>query len=109
MLKDKKGISLIVLVLIAVIVIVVGAVSVILVINGNTNINNDKNGSLLNDLIVKNDESTISGEISIKAVKNAKETDASKFDYQEVESGISITDYTGEDEIVVIPKTIMLI
>jgi len=39
-------------------------------------------------------------------VKNAPVTDASKFEYEEVEGGISITDYTGDDEIVVIPEII---
>lgn len=42
----------------------------------------------------------------VEAVKSASETDASMFQYEEVEGGIAITDYTGEDEIVVIPKQI---
>lgn len=42
----------------------------------------------------------------VEAVKSAPETDASMFQYEEIDGGISITDYTGEDAIVVIPEKI---
>lgn len=45
-------------------------------------------------------------ELTVDAVKNAKETDASLFEYEDVDGGVSITGFNGEDEIVVIPETI---
>ena len=45
-------------------------------------------------------------EITVEDVENAAVTEMSKFNYREVEDGIAITSYNGEDEIVVIPDTI---
>lgn len=42
--------------------------------------------------------------VGINAVKNARETASSSFAYKELENGVSITNYTGKDEIVVIPN-----
>lgn len=53
MLKNQKGISLIVLVLIAVVVIVIGAVSIVLVIN---NSNNDNNTNSSQDVEINNNK-----------------------------------------------------
>ena len=53
-----------------------------------------------------NDKSSDSSKITVEDVKNAKETDASLFEYKEVEGGIAITGFTGEDKIVVIPDSI---
>lgn len=112
MFKNKKGIGLIPLILIIVLVLVIGTVAIVLVLNKDDSseestdktistsnkINSDKN----ND---KN-ESDNNGKITISSVKKAKETDASKFDYIEIDGGVSITDYSGKDEIVVIPEKI---
>lgn len=115
MLKNQKGISLIILVLIILLVIVIGTVSIVLIMNNNSesnngtpNLNSNKNNASLNNPVVDNnrDKSTTNENITINTVKNAKETDSSKFEYEEVEGGISITDYNGNDEIVVIPETI---
>lgn len=46
------------------------------------------------------------GSLSVDSVKNSKETDASLFEYTEVDGGISITRFKGSDEIVVIPSSI---
>ena len=68
--------------------------------------NNSGDNNSTNNSTVENNNSTTTSEITIDSVKNAKVTDASKFDYREVEGGIAITDYEGTDEIVVIPETI---
>ena len=47
-----------------------------------------------------------SGKITVDTVSNAPETDASEFDYWEVDGGVSITEYFGEAAIVVIPEQI---
>lgn len=64
--------------------------------------NTDKISTITNNK--KNSNNT--DEISIADVKNAPQTDASLFDYEDVEGGISITDYKGDDRIVVIPQSI---
>ena len=74
---------------------------------GNKENNNGDNNSTNNPTVENNNnDSTTNSEITIDSVKNAKVTDASKFDYREVEGGIAITDYVGTDEIVVIPEII---
>lgn len=45
-------------------------------------------------------------EITVENIKKAKETNTTLFNYREVEGGISIIDYIGEDEIVIIPEKI---
>lgn len=61
-----------------------------------------------NDTTVSADENNnaANGSLTVDTVKNAKETDASLFEYEEVEGGVSITGFNGDDEIVVIPSTI---
>ncbi len=59
-----------------------------------------------NDTTVSADGTVTEGSMTIDTVKNAKETDASLFEYEEVEGGISITGFNGDDEIVVIPSAI---
>lgn len=54
----------------------------------------------------ENKNEASSGAITIDDVKKAKVTDSSKFEYENVDGGISITDYNGDDEIVVIPEKI---
>ena len=44
--------------------------------------------------------------VTIDTVKNAKETDATLFEYEEAEGGVSITGFNGSDEIVSIPQEI---
>ena len=74
---------------------------------GNKENNNGDNNSTNNPTVENNNnDSTSNSEITIDSVKNAKVTDASKFDYREVEGGIAITDYEGTDEVVVVPETI---
>ena len=74
---------------------------------GNKENNNGDNNSTNNPSVENNNnDSTTNSEITIDSVKNAKVTDASKFDYREVEGGIAITDYEGTDEVVVVPETI---
>ena len=74
---------------------------------GNKENNNGDNNSANNPTVENNNnDSATKGEITVETVKKAKVTDASKFEYREVEGGIAITDYEGNDEIVVIPETI---
>jgi len=51
-------------------------------------------------------DTVISTDLTLQAVKEATETDVSCFEYEEVEGGIAITYYEGNDEIVVIPEMI---
>lgn len=44
--------------------------------------------------------------ISIDSVKKAQETDPSLFEYDDVDGGVTITKYTGTDDVVSIPETI---
>lgn len=67
-----------------------------------TNTGNDITSSTNND----NDNDVVDIAITIDSVKNAKETDASLFEYEDVDGGISITKYNGNDEIVSIPNSI---
>lgn len=64
--------------------------------------NTDKISTITNDR--KNSNNT--DEISVADVKNASQTDATLFDYEDVEGGISITGFNGNDEIVVVPQSI---
>lgn len=66
-------------------------------------VNGDNDGT-----ITDNSDSDNSNEktVSIESVKKAKETDASLFKYEDVADGVSITGFTGSDEIVVIPLSI---
>ena len=52
------------------------------------------------------EETSAKTETTVDDVKKTKETAANLFDYDEVEGGISIKDYTGDDKIVVIPEKI---
>ena len=70
--------------------------------NNSTSTNSGTNNEINNN----QDESITSNNITIEKVKNTKETNSSLFSYVEVEGGISITDYTGTDEIVVVPEVI---
>jgi len=71
--------------------------------NNNTTSNNNGTNNEVNN---NQNESTTNGNITIEKVKNAKETNSALFSYVDVEGGISITDYTGTDEIVVVPEVI---
>ncbi len=61
-----------------------------------------------NDTTVSADENNnaANGSVTVDSVKNAKETDASLFEYEEIDGGIAITKYIGENEVVIIPSTI---
>lgn len=52
----------------------------------------------------KEKEEVSNSEVSLEMVKKAPETDESKFEYEEIDGGVVITKYLGEDKIVVIPK-----
>lgn len=54
----------------------------------------------------KKEENVSKGEVSLEAVKKASETDESDFEYEEIEGGVSISKYVGNDKIVVIPEEI---
>ena len=58
--------------------------------------------------VITNDkqEENVSNGITVEDVENAPVTDVSKFEYRDVENGIAITKYNGDDEIVVLPDTI---
>ena len=71
--------------------------------NDGTNTGNDITSSTNND---NKDNDIVNVSITIDSVKNAKETDASLFEYEDVEGGISITKYNGSDEIVSVPNSI---
>ena len=47
-----------------------------------------------------------SKETSLDDIENAPETDASKFEYKDVDGGVAITSFNGDDEVVVIPEKI---
>ena len=61
-----------------------------------------------NDTTVSADENNnaTNGSLTVDTVKNAQETAASLFEYEEVEGGVSITKYLGEDELIVVPSVI---
>jgi len=66
-----------------------------------------QNGS--NNVVTDNKEENntpINTELTVDAVKRAKETPASEFEYEDVEGGVAITGYNGKAEIVVIPEKI---
>lgn len=44
--------------------------------------------------------------LSVDYLKSAKETDVNLFEYYDYDDGVSITKFTGDDEIVVIPEKI---
>ena len=71
--------------------------------NDGTNTGNDITSSTNNDN--KNND-IVDVSITIDSVKNTKETDASLFEYEDVEGGISITGFNGSNEIVVVPEAI---
>ena len=52
------------------------------------------------------DEHPESQTVTLDTVKNAPETDASLFEYREVDGGIEITSFNGTDSIVAIPEQI---
>ena len=66
------------------------------------------NASAENSSVVSTEkkEDKPSNTFSAENVKKAKETEASLFEYVDVDGGISITRFNGEDEIVVIPSAI---
>lgn len=69
----------------------------------------DQNNKEPNDdktTITQKDELYSEREISIDDVRNAQETDASLFEYIEVDGGVSIIGFKGTEEIVVIPEKI---
>ncbi len=74
----------------------------------NTSKDNDPVQSGNNSTTTDNSDSGNHDEvtISIDSVKKAKETDASLFEYEDVDGGVSITGFNGSDEIVVIPQSI---
>ena len=47
-----------------------------------------------------------SKETSLDDIENAPETDASKFEYKDVDGGVAITSFNGDDEVVVTPEKI---
>ncbi|MCQ2455534.1 MAG: leucine-rich repeat domain-containing protein [Clostridia bacterium] len=71
---------------------------------GNGNNKKDRNNTTIAD--VSQDDNSKDMTISIESVKNAKETDASLFEYEDIDGGISITKYNGNNEIVCIPEKI---
>ena len=52
------------------------------------------------------DENLFNDKINVDMVKKASTTDESAFEYEEIDGGISITNYVGNSEIVVIPEKI---
>lgn len=67
----------------------------------------ENNGASVETAQKETEKTDQSGEeITVEAVKNAAESKGTDFEYEEVEGGISITDYNGTDEIVVIPEMI---
>ena len=68
--------------------------------------NNDTPGGSSVTESTDDKKDTPAASLSIDAVKKAKETDASLFEYTDVDGGVSITGFNGSDEIVVIPTAI---
>lgn len=54
----------------------------------------------------KTNSKVSSSEISVESIKAMPQTDPSLFEYEDIEGGISITNYTGQDEVVIIPEKI---
>lgn len=79
-----------------------------LVACGNTNDNSGAGDNADTSINSANEEKNgdHSNEVTVVDVENTSATAASKFDYREVDGGVAITDYTGEDKIVVIPDEI---
>jgi len=73
---------------------------------GRNNNSTSNNSGLNNGIDNTQNQQSTSSDITIESVKNAKETNFALFSYVDVDGGISITDYTGTDEIVVIPEVI---
>lgn len=76
--------------------------------NKNDMSNNEINldGDSTTELTSSNVENSSETTLSIDSVKKAKETDASLFEYIDVANGVSITGFSGDCEIVVIPNNI---
>ena len=80
----------------------------------NVTVNEDVNSSTNNTTVsVENDANDANdskdskdASWSIDFVKNAAETDGTLFEYTDVDGGISITGFEGDDEIIVIPSSI---
>ena len=87
--------------LIALLLVVVMVIS--LAACGDNGTTGDKNNTTASTNENINADNT---EITIETVKNAKETDASLFEYEEVDGGVSITGFNGTEKIVVIPSNI---
>lgn len=89
-------------------VVVVGIIVGISVMNSEPTQNEPiQNGG--NNVVTDNKEENntpINTELTVEAVKRAKETPASEFEYEDVEGGVAITGYNGKAEIVVIPEKI---
>ena len=85
-------------------VVVVGIIVGISVMNSEPTQNEPiQNGG--NNVVTDNKEENntqVNTELTVEAVKRAKETPASQFEYEDVEGGVAITGYNGKAEIVVI-------
>lgn len=94
--------------IIAFLLILVMALSLVACGKDDTSKDNDSVQGGNNSTTTENTDNGDSNEvtISIDSVKNAKETDASLFEYEDVDGGVSITGFNGTDEIVVIPQNI---
>jgi len=96
----KRGNIIFLLIAVVVTTVVVGCGNADV---NNGNINNDNIDNPITDNENTNNEYDV---ITEEIVRNHKVTPASDFKYAEVAGGIEIRDYTGKDQIVVIPETI---
>ncbi|MEE1218384.1 MAG: leucine-rich repeat domain-containing protein [Ruminococcus sp.] len=89
-------------------IFLVSVLAFTLVACGNNESNTSESSSSSNNSAVSNDKNSDNSnlDLSIDSVKNAKETDVTLFDFKEVDGGVAITDFNGDDEIVVVPSTI---
>ena len=74
-------------------------------VNGNETENNNITENV-EDTAKENEVVDINKEITVEMVENAPVTDESFFKVVNVEGGVSIDEYTGIEEIVVIPEKI---
>ena len=78
----------------------------------NNNIDNiennqpENNQSVNYDRASENSTEKVVSNLSIKDLKAMDETASSYFEYEKVDGGISITNYTGQETVVVIPQSI---
>lgn len=68
--------------------------------------NSTTNGEVATEKDKGKEEIVSNGEVSLEQVKEAPVTDEADFEYEEVEGGILISQYLGNDKIVVIPEKI---